>query len=148
MEISVKVEVNASKEAIWKTITDIENAASNIGGIDAVEILEKPDQLIGLKWKESRTMFGKSATETMWITHAEEHKFYQTRAESHGSIYVSKLMISEEDGKTYLSMSFDGQAQSLGAKIMSFLMAPMMKGSMKKLILKDLEDIKKVVETN
>ena len=146
MELSVQVPISASKEAIWNTITDIENAANTIGGINSIEVLEKPDSLIGLKWKESRTMFGKEATETMWITHAEENSFYQTRAESHGSIYISKLWISEENGSNHLHMSFQGEAQTFGAKLMSFLMAPMMKGSMKKLVLKDLEDIKKAVE--
>ena len=117
-------------------------------GIENVEILEHPkDSLVGLKWIETRTMFGKTATETMWVTEAEENHYYQTRAENHGAIYISRLEITEENGQNFLSMSFDGQAQSFGARIMSVIFGFLMKGATKKMIQQDLEDIKKVVES-
>jgi len=82
MKLSAKTAINAPKEAIWGVITDIENATKNLNGVEKVEILEQPsDGLVGLKWIETRTIFGKTATETMWITEAVENKFYQTRAE-------------------------------------------------------------------
>ena len=64
--------------------------------------------LVGLKWTETRLMFGKQATETMWITDAEENDYYQTRAESHGSIYISRLEIKDSGDGTELTMSFEG----------------------------------------
>lgn len=147
MEISEKIAINASKASIWKTITDFENAKQNISGIDAIEILNKPNQgLIGLKWKETRTIFGKSADEIMWITEAEENSHYKTRAENHGAVYISTLTIIEEEGQNYLLMGFKGEAQTFFAKIMSALMAPLMKKSTIKLVRQDLEDIKKIVE--
>jgi len=148
MKLTCKVPIKADKATIWETITDINNAATNISGIDSVEVLEQPeDGLVGLKWKETRTMFGKSATETMWITDAETDKYYRTRAENHGVIYSSEISISEENGENYLSMSFAGEAQTFGAKIMSALMGWMMKSSTRKMVLQDLEDIKRVVES-
>ncbi len=148
MKMEVRIPINGSKEDIWKVITDIENATSNISGIEKVEILDHPkDSLVGLKWIETRTMFGKTATETMWVTEAEDNHYYQTRAENHGAIYISRLEISEENGQNFLSMSFDGQAQSFGARIMSAIFGFLMKGATKKMIQQDLEDIKKVVES-
>lgn len=44
-------------------------------------------------------------------------------------------------------MSFTSEAQTFFVKILSPLMGMMMKGSMKKLMRQDLEDIKKYVET-
>lgn len=148
MKLTCKIPIKADKAAIWQTITDINNAAVNISGIDDVEILEQPEgELVGLKWRETRTLFGKSATETMWITDAETNKYYRTRAENHGAVYISEMAISEENGENYLSMSFTGEAQTFGAKIMSALMGWMMIGSTRKVMLQDLEDIKKVVES-
>ncbi len=148
MKLTCKVPIKADKAAIWQTITDINNAAVNISGIDNVEVLEQPHGgLVGLKWRETRTLFGKSATETMWITDAETNKYYRTRAENHGVVYISEMAISEENGENYLSMSFTGEAQTFGAKMMSALMGWMMKGSTRKVMLQDLEDIKKVVES-
>ena len=99
MQIRVRVPIEGSVEEIWKVITDIENSASRVSAIEEIEILEKPPSgLLGLKWRETRTMFGKSATEVMWITDARENEFYDVRAESHGTVYQSRLSITKEDG--------------------------------------------------
>ncbi len=147
MKISCTTQINAPKEKVWDIITNIEKAAEHISGIKSVEVLEKPHSgVIGLKWKELRVMFGKEAEETMWITEAEENSHYQTRAESHGAIYISKLSIKEENGASHLTMSFDGQAQTTGAKIMSALMGWMFKKGTIKAVEQDLADIKAKAE--
>jgi len=148
MKITEKIHIQADKAAIWQVITDINNAASNISGIEEVEVLEQPDSgLVGLKWRETRTLFGKTATETMWITDTETNKYYRTRAENHGAVYISEMAISEENGENYLSMSFKGEPQTFGTKVMSALMGWMMKGATQKAVRQDLEDIKKAVES-
>ena len=63
-----------------------------ISGIEKIEVLEKPSHgLVGLKWEETRIMFGKTAIEIMWITEAEDNSHYQTRAEHRNVVYISKL---------------------------------------------------------
>ena len=147
MKVQAKVCIDGTKENIWQVITDIEGSKKTIGAIEEIEILEKPvSGLSGLKWRETRTMFGKTATEVMWITDVKENEYYQTRAESHGAIYISRLQIEEQDNKTFLTMKFDGQAQSLMAKIMSVSMGFLFKNATQKALQKDLEDIKTVVE--
>lgn len=43
-----------------------------VSGIISLNILHQPeDGLVGLKWEETRKMFGKEASETMWITDYE-----------------------------------------------------------------------------
>jgi uncharacterized membrane protein len=147
MVIKEQVEIEAPKEAIWQVITDIENSVNNITGIEKVEILEQPAEgLVGLKWRETRTLFSSTATEVMWITEAVENEFYQTRAESHGAVYISRLYIAESDGKNFLAMEFQSRPQTFGAKLMGALMGWMMKGSTAKALQQDLQDIKAVVE--
>ena len=90
MALQVHVDIDAPKNAVWHAISDIENAATNIDGIQKIEVLERPAAgLVGLKWKETRKMFGKEATETMWITEAVENDYYQAHAESCGCHYIS-----------------------------------------------------------
>ena len=133
MKLSIEVPVNASKRDVWTAITDIEKAAGRISGIEQVEVLESPvDGLVGLKWRETRTMFGKTATETMWITNAVEDEFYTTEAQSHGSIYRSKMSIREQDGVTVLGMEFGAEPQTFGAKLMWAMTGFMFKGATKK----------------
>jgi hypothetical protein len=44
-------------------MTDIENASKIISGIDKIEVVEKPTHgLVGLRWRETRMLFGKPAT--------------------------------------------------------------------------------------
>ncbi|MDA3958674.1 SRPBCC family protein [Oceanispirochaeta sp.] len=94
MNIQSKTRINSSKEKVWKLITNIENSNNFIRGIEKVEILEqKENELIGLKWKETRTMFGQTATEIMWITDARENESYSTRAESHGECMVKVFIL-------------------------------------------------------
>lgn len=148
MHISTSIDIHAPKEDVWKVITDMESAPERIEAIQSVEILERPEHgLAGLKWTETRTLFGKQASETMWVTEAETNSFYKTRAESHGAIYLSTISVEENDGVTTLSMQFGGKPVTFGAKLMSGLMGWMFKGATKKALVKDLEDIKKVVES-
>ena len=147
MEIKAEVFINGPKEKVWKIITDFENAAKNIEGIEKVEVLEKPDQgIIGLKWQETRMMFGKAATEVMWITDAVENEYYTTHAESHGSIYTSKHSITDQADGTLLKMEFSAKAQSFSTKLLSATIGVLFKGTTKKLLQQDLENIKQVVE--
>ncbi|MBD3419041.1 MAG: hypothetical protein GF398_02875 [Chitinivibrionales bacterium] len=147
MRISVSVTINASKEDVWNVITGIEQSAETISGIEKIEILEKPESgLVGLKWRETRTLFGKTATEVMWITDAAEPQYYQTRAESHGSVYQSKLSIAQQDNGVGLSMDFNGTPQTFGARLMYALMGFMFKGATEKALKRDLDDIKAAVE--
>lgn len=148
MELSVFIEIEKPLEDVWKAIIDFKNCANFIESIVKLEIIDEPkDTLIGFKWKETRVMFGKEATETMWITDYIENDFYQTKAESHGSIYISRLSVESVGKHTKLTMSFSGEAQTPFTKILSFCMSFLIKGTMKKALIKDLDDIKKHVES-
>lgn len=147
MLVEAQVTINGSKAAIWAAITDIENAAETLSGIEKVEVVEKPaDGLVGLKWRETRMLFGKPATAEKWITDAAENEFYKTRAESDGFVFLSTLSIAESSGGITLTSSHDSQPQGLVARLMSIPMRLAFKGVAKKAILQDLHDIKSAVE--
>ena len=149
MKLSVDIEIEKPKEDVWAVITDIENCDNFISAIIDLKILNKPENgLVGLKWQETRLMFGKQASEAMWITEAVENQYYATRAESHGSVYISRLSLSETGSNTLLTISFTAEAQKLLVKIVSACMGVFIKSSMKKALYKDLEDIKKYIEQN
>ena len=147
MDVKVEKTINASKKKVWKIITDIEKAENNIKGIEKIEILEKPKKgILGLKWRETRTMFGKQTTEVMWITEVKEGDYYKTRAESHGAIYETKVGVKDIGSGTELYYEFSGKPVTLVAKIMLVLTGWMFKSATKKALDKDLEDIKSIAE--
>jgi uncharacterized membrane protein len=147
MNVEAQVTINAPKEAIWAVVTNIENATQNISSIEKIEVLEKPASgIVGIKWRETRKIFGKTATEVMWITDAVENESYKTRAESHGTVYVCRFTIANQNGSNTLTMTHNSQPLSFMAKMMMGTLGFMFKGTMRKMILKDLNDIKAAVE--
>jgi uncharacterized membrane protein len=147
MDIKVQVTIEGSKEKVWNVITDIANSPKTISGIEKVDVLEKPAQgLVGLKWEETRVMFGREATEIMWITDVIENESYKTRAESHGAVYVTDLTLSGQNGKTQLTMTFSSEPQTLSAKLMSAITGRLFRKSTEEALMQDLLDIKAAVE--
>ena len=146
MIAEAQVTINASKAAVWAAITDIEHAAEIISGIEKIEVLEKPAKgLVGLKWRETRMLFGEPTAVEKWITEAAEHEFYKTRAEDRGVAYLTTMRISENSGSVVLTSSHDSKPQGFVARLMSIPMV-FFKGVAKKALLQDLNDIKAAVE--
>jgi len=151
MIVQARVTINASKAAIWAAITDIENASQTISGIEKIEVVERPaNGLVGLKWRETRMLFGKPATVEKWITDAAENEFYKTRAEDGGFVFLTTMRISENGiskngGGMTLTSSHDSKPQTIVAKL-SIPMLFLFKGVVKKAALQDLNDIKAAVE--
>ena len=146
MLVEAGVTINGSRAAVWAAITDIENASGIISGILNIEVLEKPvSGLVGLKWRETRMLFGKPAAVDKWITDAAENEFYITRAESDGFVFVTATRLSEGGGGITLTSSHDSRPQGFVARLKSLPMF-LFKGVIKKAILQDLNDIKSAVE--
>ena len=148
MLVEAQVTVNGSQAAVWAAITNIENAAEIISGIESIEVLEKPAHgLVGLRWRETRMLFGKPATVEKWITDAAENEFYKTKAEDSGFVFFTTKRISESTGGTTLTESHESRPQTIVRKL-SIPMMSLFKGVMKKAILQDLNDIKAAVESH
>src|SRR5580765_1305047 len=146
MIVEARVTINGSKAAIWAAITNIENASEIIRGIEKIEVVEKPSNgLVGLKWRETRMLFGKPATVEKWITDAVEYECYKTRAEDSGFVFLTTNRISESSGGMTLTSCHETKPQGLVARLKSTPMF-LFKGVIKKAILKDLNDIKAAVE--
>ena len=146
MLVEAQVTINGSKSATWAAITDIENAAKTISGIEKIEVLEKPaNGLVGLRWRETRMLFGKPATVEKWITDAAENEFYKTRAEDGGYVFLTTMRISQSSGGMTLTSSHETRPQGIVARLQAIPMF-LFKGVIKKAILQDLNDIKAAVE--
>lgn len=146
MIVEAQVTINGSRAAIWAAITDIVNAPEIMSGIENTEIVDKPATgLVGLRWRETRILFGKSATAEKWITDAAENAFYKTRAVDRGFVFLSTMSISESSGGITLTSLHEFKPQGIVARLQSIPMF-LFKGVAKKAILQDLNDIKSAVE--
>ena len=148
MQVTRSIEIEASLAEVWSFVSNIENADSWISGIKEVEILERATgpSILGLKWRETREWMGKDTVEVMWVTDASEPQYYETRAESHGSIYISRIELDRISTGTRLTMAFKGQPVTFGAKVLWALTGWMAKKALCKTIDQDLSDIRGAVE--
>lgn len=146
MTIEASIIINATKAAGWAATTDIARFAELLSGVEKIEVVEKPATgLVGLKWKETRILFGKPATVEKWITEEKERDYYTTRAEQDGFVFITTNRISGSDGHVVLTGIHETRPQGFAAKLKALPMV-FFKGVIRKAILQDLNDVKKAVE--
>ncbi len=144
--LQTSTHIDAPPERVFATITDLHGAAERISGIKHLEVLTDGPVGRGTRWRETRTMFGKDATEEMEITEFTPGVGYTTEAESCGCLYRCALAATPEDGGSRLTMTFESKPMTFVGKIMGAVMMPLMRKSMIRLVEKDLADIKRAVE--
>lgn len=146
MFVEVQVTINGSRSAVWAAVTNIEHAADLIRGILKIEVVEKPPTgLVGLRWRETRMLFGKPETAEKWVTEAVENQYYTTRAEDNGFAFLTTIRLSGSDGAVTVTSSHDSMPQTLLARLMALPMF-LFKGVARKALQQDLDDIKAAVE--
>ena len=101
--------VNAAPTSVWSVLTDIENAAATLSGVDSVEVLGSGPYAVGTRWRETRTMFGKKATEEMEVTAVAAPHRTVVEAESSGAHYTTVFTVEPEGDGSRLSMEFSGR---------------------------------------
>ena len=146
MYIEAQTTIKRPKEQIWQVVSDLENATKVFKDIKSIEVLHNPGTDIkGFKWKEVREFMGKEAEETMWITEATENQTYTSEAINSGCIYHSGIKLEESGAGVIVTKFFQSTPQTFFAKLMTPLML-LMKGTLRKCIVKDLEDLKQYIE--
>jgi len=118
--------------------------------VEAIEVVERLDDGdgfgLGTTWRETRTMFGKKATEDMEVTEYEEGVRYATAAESHGSKYFSEIRVDAAGTGSRITMSFRGEPQTALTKAMDATVGRLFMGATRKALAKDLDDISAAAE--
>ncbi|MBX3403727.1 MAG: SRPBCC family protein [Phycisphaeraceae bacterium] len=145
-EISVTKRINAPREKVFALFADLRNGSRHVSGILKLEVLTEGPIGKGTRFRETRRMFGKEATETMEIVEFSPPSGYTVTANSCGCAYRSTFTFTGVGDATDAEMRFSATPQSFLAKIMSPL-AAMMSNTMRKLIDTDLEDLKRVAES-
>ena len=143
--LSIDRLIEASPEAVFDAATDIERWPEMVPPIVRVEKLTDGPVGLGTVFRETRIMFKREATETMEFLEWDRPHGYSFGAESHGSRFRTTFRITAEGEQTRLAMTFSATPLTRTAKIMIFLMKPMMK-KMLDMCGKDLDAIKAHVE--
>lgn len=145
--LTVREHYNAPPEQVFAVASDFHNAEKNITAITKCEVVTDGPIGVGSKFRETRVMFGREHTEEMEITTFDPPNIYAVDAESCGCRYHTEFRFTRNGSGTDLEMRFEAEPLTFFAKVMSVLMRPMLKKITNECA-KDLNDIKKIVESN
>jgi len=143
--IELRVQIERPRAVVFEALTDVDRWAEWIEGIVRVERLSEGPVTSGTRFKETRVMFKKEHTEEMWFDDLSPPDSYTIRGDSCGSKYTTTFRLRDRDGGTQVDMRMDCEAVSFMAKLMKPIGLLMM-GPMKKIMTKDLEDLKVAIE--
>jgi hypothetical protein len=143
--IQLSKAIAADPARVFALASDLPNAPKFIPGIKRMEMLTSGPVGKGTKFRETRIMFGKEATETMEMIEFEPGKSYSIGCESCGVRYLTRMDFKPEGAWTRVEMHTSITPVSLMAKLMSPL-SVVMKGMMRKALDGDLESLKKAAE--
>ena len=144
--LTIERTVNAPAAQAFRHFSDLANAPATMPAIKKLEILTPGPVGKGTRFRETRIMFGKEATETMEITAFDPPRSYTVEGDSCGSHYSTTFTFAPAgSAATRVGMHFTCRAQTLGAKLMapvSFLMM----GVMRKALEGDMDAMKAAAE--
>ncbi len=140
--------MNASADVVWGILTDLEGSVDTISAIEKVEVLSDDTTFgIGFAWRETRTMFGRTATEEMEVVEVAAGESYAVEADPDGSSYRSVMAVGATGDETSIvSMEFSADPKGAFAKLLGATVGRLFVGSMKKAIAADLHDIAAAAE--
>lgn len=144
--LSVTTKVNAPIERVFALFTEIDKAAERIPQITELVMLSEGPVGKGTRWRETRVIMKKEATEEMWITDFQPPKSYKVEANSHGMLYETLFQFEPEDDGTRVTWVFNGTPQTFGAKLTAPIFNLMFKGIMTKCMQGDVDALKAVAE--
>ncbi len=148
MRVSASQPIRAPRARVFEVFTDIEHCAGRIKGIKKVEITSAVRAGVGLRWRETRLMFGKDATAELEITALDAPRSYRVESRVDGTLYISTFEFAEgaDAGSTVVTWLHDSKAITFGAKFMTPLLF-LFKRTMVKLMKKDLAELAGFLET-
>lgn len=146
MRLTLTQDVKAPLERTFAVFTDIANAAGRVTGIQRVEMLTPGPTRVGTRWRETRAMFGKQATEEMWVAELEPGRRVVVESDSCGARMASTFTFAVQGAVTRVTLDLTTKARSWSAWLLSPL-GLAFKGMARKLLAKDLADLARAAES-
>ena len=138
--VVVERTIAAPPERVFAVASDIHRWAQIVPAIERVEVLTPGPMAVGTRFRETRRMMGREATEEMTVTSFDPPRGYTLGAQSHGCRYRTELRFEPAGAGTRMVFDFGAEPLTFAAKAMMLLMKPMMKKAAQ-MCAKDLDAI-------
>lgn len=139
----VSRQVAAPPERVWRVMTDMGSWTEVLRGVTKVEVLSGPTPLgVGTRWRETRRIAGREASEEMYVTDVQPQRSYTVEADSGSTHYVTRFELQRNAEGTEVSMSFGAEVGG-GAvtRLAARAMARVGEKMVRKQLVADLDDV-------
>jgi uncharacterized protein YndB with AHSA1/START domain len=145
MQVHCETLIAAPPETVFEVLSDIPRWPDSIPNIEKVEMLTSGPVNIGTRFRETRKMHGRSATEEMTVTRYEPPRRFALSAENHGARYLATQEVIQVNGKSRLVLTFGATPLTLAARLFAIL-GFAFAGSIRRQLQRDLEHVKAEAE--
>ena len=141
MQVSVETEIAAPPDVVFATMTDVARWPDFIGEVERAELLTDGPVRVGTRFRETRQMFGRSASEEMTVAELELPRRFVLTAESHGTRYIATHEVTPTPKGARLALTFAGTPVTVAARLFSMIGLLFM-GSVRRKLEGDLTQVK------
>lgn len=146
-EIRCERHVDASPGVVWAVLTDLDTAVDRISGIKKIERLDDHEGfVVGTRWRETRVMARREATEDIEVVAITQERSYDTRAGNDKVSYHATMGVRPDGDGSVVWMTLGGESHTVGMKILAVLTGWLGARMARKAMRQDLEDIAKAAE--
>lgn len=147
MHVELQRETTADPATVWAVVTDLEGSVETLSGVTAVERVAGPEGFaVGTRWRETRVLFGKEASEEMEVTAIESGRSYTVEADNHGTHYVSRMIVEPSGEGSLLRMTFGAEQAGRFNRLLARTVGKAFEGATRKALQQDLDDIAAAAE--
>ena len=145
MRITVQLKIDAPPDVAFALVADIPGWPRVISGIQSVDMLTPGPVAVGTRFRETRLMFGRQATEEMTVAEIEAPRRLILTAFNHGTAYRAEHLFEAHAGGTKLELAFEGRPVTLLARLLTPL-GLLVRGTVKRQLTADLTDLAREAE--
>ena len=145
MRITVQLKIDAPPDVAFALVADIPGWPRVISGIQSVDMLTPGPVAVGTRFRETRLMFGRQATEEMTVAEIEAPRRLILTAFNHGTAYRAEHLFEAHGGGTKLELAFEGRPVTLLARLLAPL-GLLFRGTVKRQLAADLADLAREAE--
>jgi uncharacterized protein YndB with AHSA1/START domain len=145
LDLSIQKDIAAPPQRVFAVASDLRGSAGRIRGIVKMEVLTDGPIRVGTRFRETRKMFGREATEEMEVVEMEPPRVLAFGCQSNGFRYRMQMSFAPKGAGTEMQMRFQAEGLTFFGRVMGVVIKPFAKKMMSGCS-KDLDDIAAIAE--
>lgn len=143
----VHSDIACRAQRVFEVVADVEHCVGRLPAIKSIEIVSDARHGLGMRWRETRTLFGRDATATLEITEFRPPLEYVVASEEGGFTYRTVIRVIATGSDTCrLEREFFTTAHTIIARVMGMTLMPLMTKMMVGLLQEELDALKSYCE--